>query len=91
MVDAAAFVGRTIVVAAHRVRFALVRLAIHDPDAAAISFPAGNAGSEVLVGISDALVVFLFELVFVGVRIGIAPAPEFFDKALALVVSLRVS
>src|ERR1043165_804517 len=40
-----------------------------------------------LVGVCDALVVFLFELVFVGVGIRIAATPELFDKAFALVVS----
>jgi hypothetical protein len=40
----------------------------------------------VLVRVSDALVVFLFELVLVSVRIRIAAAPEFLDEAFALVV-----
>jgi len=66
--------------------FELVRLSIHDPDSAAISFPAGDAGRKVLVRVSNALVVFLFELVFVSVRIRIATPPEFLDKPLALVV-----
>src|SRR6185503_14007001 len=39
-----------------------------------------------LVGISNALVVLLFELVFIGIRIRIAPAPEFLDKPLPLVI-----
>src|SRR5713226_2116059 len=65
----------------------LVGFSPGDVDAAAISFPARDAGSVMLVSIGDALVVFLAEFVFVGVRIGIAAAPELFDKALPLVVS----
>ena len=41
------------------------------------------------VRIGDAFVVFLAILVFIGVRIWIAASPEFFDKALALVVGLQ--
>ena len=39
-----------------------------------------------LVGIGDALVILLAIFVFVSIRIGIAPAPEFLDEAFALVV-----
>jgi hypothetical protein len=67
--------------------FAFIWLSEHDPDAAAIRFPAGYAGAEMLVGIGDSLVIFLFKLVLVSVRIRIAPAPEFLDEAFALVVS----
>ncbi len=42
-----------------------------------------------LVSIGDALVVFLAEFVFVRVRIGIAAAPELFDKPFALVVGRK--
>jgi len=42
-----------------------------------------------LVGIGDALVVFLFEFVFVGIGIGIAPAPELFNEPLALVIGCK--
>jgi len=43
-----------------------------------------------LVGVSDALVIFLAILVFVGVGIGIAPPPKLLDKALALIVGLEL-
>src|SRR4051794_1967884 len=67
-------------------RFALVRLAVHDPDAAAVSFPTGYAGAEVLIRVCDSFVVFLFEFVLVSVRIGIAPAPKFLDESFSFVV-----
>jgi hypothetical protein len=67
--------------------FALIGLAVHDPDPATICFPTGYAGAEVLVRVCDSFVIFLFELVFIGIRIGITPAPKLFDKAFALVVS----
>src|SRR5438046_5298794 len=69
--------------------FSFVGLAIHDPDPTAIRLPAGNAGSEMLVSIGNALVVFLAKFVFVRVRIGIAAAPELFDKPFALVVGRK--
>ena len=68
-------------------RFPLVGLAVHNPDATPVGFPARNAGAEVLVGVCDAFVVFLFKLVFVGIWIRVAPAPKFLDEAFALVVS----
>src|SRR6185369_14247775 len=83
----AAFVRRTLVRSAHRVRFAFIGLAVHDPDAATIRFPTWYAGAEVLVGVCDSFVVLLFELVLVSVRIGIAPAPKFLDESFAFVVS----
>ena len=43
-----------------------------------------------LVGVGDALVIFLAILVFVGVGIGIAPPPKLLDKALALIVGLEL-
>ena len=70
--------------------FSLVRLAVHDVDTAAVGLPAGDTRRVVLVGVSDALVVFLAKFVFVGVRIRIAPPPEFFDKPFALVVSFQL-
>src|SRR5438067_10235862 len=66
-----------------------VGLAVHDVNAAAISFPSGNAGGIVLVRVSDALVILFAVLVFVRVRVGIAPAPELFDKVFALIVGLE--
>src|SRR5205823_8222426 len=56
---ATALVRFTVVSSAGRVGFSLVRLSIHDVDAAAVRFPAGDAGGIVLVGVSDALVIFL--------------------------------
>jgi len=41
----------------------------------------------VLVSVGDTLVILFLEFVFLGVRIRVAAAPEFFDEALALVVS----
>src|SRR6266850_1644101 len=70
--------------------FGLVRLAPGYIDAAAVSLPAGNARRIVFVGIGDALVVLLTKLVFIGVRIGIAPAPELFDETFALVVGFKL-
>ncbi len=69
--------------------FNLVRLAPGDVDAAAVGLPARNTRGIVFVGISDALVVLLTKLVLIGVRIRIAPAPELFNKALALVVGFE--
>src|SRR5688572_21544124 len=66
--------------------FSAIRLAVHDPDPAAIRFPPGDTGAEVLVGVSYALVIFLFKFVLVGVRIRVTAAPEFLDEAFALVV-----
>ena len=43
-----------------------------------------------LVGIGDALVVLLAKLVFISVRIGIAPAPELFNETFALVVGFEL-
>src|SRR2546422_566934 len=70
--------------------FGLVGFAPHDIDAAAIGFPSRNAGSEMLVGIGDALVIFLAILVFVGVGIGVPSPPKLLDKALALIVGLEL-
>src|SRR5437660_2670613 len=70
--------------------FGLVGFAPHDIDTAAIGFPSGYAGSEMLVGVGDALVIFLAILVFVGVRIGIAAPPKLLDEALALIVGLEL-
>src|SRR5678815_2336338 len=66
----AAFIRWTLIRSTHRVRFALIRLAVHDPDAAAIRFPTWDTGAEVLVRVCDSFVVFLFELVLVGIWIG---------------------
>ena len=67
-------------------RINFIRLAIDDVDAAAIGSPAGNARREVLVGVSDALVVLFLIFVLFGVRRGIAALPEGFDEVVALLV-----
>ena len=67
-------------------RINLIRLAIDDVDAAAIGSPAGNARREVLVGVSDALVVLFLVFVLFGVRRGIAALPEGFNEVVALLV-----
>ena len=43
-----------------------------------------------LVGVGDAAVVLFLELVFDGVRRGVAAQPELLDELLALVVGLQV-
>ena len=67
-------------------RINLIRLAIDDVDAAAIGSPAGNARREVLVGVSDALVVLFLVFVLFGVRRGVAALPEGFNEVVALLV-----
>ena len=67
-------------------RLDFIRLAEHDVDAAAICFPARNAGCKMLVRIGNALVMFFLEFVLFGVRRGIAALPEGFNKVIALFV-----
>src|SRR3954462_879988 len=69
--------------------FDFIRLAVDDVDAAAVGLPAGNAGGVVLVRVGDAFVVFLAIFIFIGVRIRIAPAPEFFDEPFAFFVGFE--
>ena len=85
-----AFIRFAVVSAARRVSFSLVRLAVHDPDAAAVGLPAGNARREMFVRVSDTFVIFLAIFVFVGVRVRIATPPEFFDKPFALFVGFQL-
>src|SRR5437868_5983026 len=66
--------------------FDIVRLAPDDVDAAAIGHPSGFSGSEALVRVGDAFVVFFFVFVFDGVRSGITTEPELFDELLALFI-----
>ena len=54
-------------------------------DAPAVRPPAGNSGSEALVGVSDAPVVFFFEFVLKGIGRGVAAQPELLDKLFPLV------
>ena len=83
---AAALLLRTIVGAAGGMRLDLVGGAPHDVNAAAIGLPAWNAGSEMLVGISDAAIVLFLVLVFRSVGSGIATQPELLDELVALLV-----
>ena len=62
---------------------------VGDINAAAVGLPSGNTGSVVLVGVGDAAVVLFLELVFDGVRAGIAAQPEVLDEALALLIGLQ--
>ena len=64
----------------------LVRRSPHDVDLAAVGLPAGNAGSEVLVGVGNAAVVLFLKCVFGRIGIGIAPLPERLDKLLPFLV-----
>src|SRR5204862_8012081 len=68
----------------------LIRRHVDDVDSAAVGFPAGDAGGEVLVGVGDAAVLFFFELVFYGVSGGVTPLPESFDEVIALLVIRRL-
>ena len=72
-----------------RMAFLLVGRTVGDVDPAAIGLPAGDGGREMVVGIRDAPVVFLFEFVFRRAGSGIAAQPELFDEVLALRVGLQ--
>src|SRR5579862_7628754 len=63
-----------------------VRLAKSNVDVTAVGLPAGFAGGKVLIGVGNTPVVFLAELVFRRVWIGIAPEPELFDERVAFLV-----
>src|SRR5215510_3357021 len=69
--------------------FDFVRLSPGDVDSAAVSFPAGDAGSEVLVRVGDSFVILFAKFIFIGVRVRIALTPKFLDKPLSLVVGLQ--
>ena len=70
-------------------RFDFVRLAVHDVDAATVRFPAGNAGSEMFVGVRNAFVVIVFVFVVESVRARIAAQPEGFDELFALFIGFK--
>src|SRR5712691_8127581 len=61
-------------------RFDVVGFAVFQIDAAAIGLVSGNAGSEVLVHVSDALVIRFPVFILFGIGIGIATTPEFSDE-----------
>ncbi len=67
-------------------RVDFVRRAVHDVNTPAVGFPARNSRSEMLIGISDAAVVFLFVFVLFRVRRGVAALPEGFNKVVAFFV-----
>lgn len=76
----------TIVGAAGGMRLNFVGRTPEDIDVAAIGLPAGNAGGEALVSISQAAIVLFFVGVDGRFRIGIAAVPEALDELLALFV-----
>ena len=61
-----------------------------DVDTATVQLPAGGARSEMFVGVRDAAVMLFFELVFNGVRGGIAAEPELLDELFALLVGVEL-
>jgi hypothetical protein len=67
-------------------RVNLIGLAVHDVDAAPIRLPAWDAGSEMLVGVGDSLVVLFFVFVLFGVRSGIATLPELLNEVISFFV-----
>src|SRR5579862_3516378 len=67
-------------------RIDLIRRPIHYVHSAAIGFPAGDAGGEVLVGIGHTAIMLFFEFVLDRIRSGIAALPEGFDELVALFV-----
>src|SRR6266446_5013337 len=85
----AAFLNRTLVGAAGRVRLGLVGRAVLDVDHAAVGLPSGNSGSEPLVGIGDAAVMLFAILVLFGIGSGVAAEPELLNELLSLLVGLE--
>src|ERR1700722_461605 len=67
-------------------RINLIRRTVHDVHAAAIGLPPRNTRGKMLVGISNAAVMFFLVFVLFGVRSWVAPLPECFDKVIALFV-----
>ena len=83
---AATFLHRTVVVSARRVRVDRVRLAVRDIDVAAVGLPSRLARGEVLVGIGNAGVMLILELVVVGVRVRVPAQPELLDELVPLLI-----
>src|SRR3989442_15085744 len=83
---AAAFFHRPVVRPAGRMGIYFIGRAPDDVHAAAVRFPTGDAGSVMLVGISNAAIVLLFEIVIREVRIAAAAQPKLFNELLALFV-----
>src|SRR5882762_3067406 len=70
--------------------FYFVSRAPHDVHAAAIGFPAGNSRCKVLIGISDATVVFLFEIVVGKIGIIATAKPKLLNELLALFIGVEL-
>ena len=84
--SATLFLGTNVRPAA-RVGVYFISRPVHDVDSPAIRLPARNPGGEMLVGVSDAAVVLLFEFIFLAAGIRIAPIPKILNKRLFLFVS----
>src|SRR5687768_2755907 len=66
--------------------FDRIGLAPRDVYAAAAGCPSRDAGSVVLVGVGDTLVILFAVFVLFRVRVGVAAAPEILDEVLTLLV-----
>ena len=88
---AAALFRGPLIAAAGGVRIDVVGLAVGDVDVAAVGLPTRLAGRKVLVGIGDAPVVFLAELVLRRIGIRVTAQPEVLDKGVALFVVAQSS
>ncbi len=86
---AAALFNGSLVGAATRMGVDGVRLAESDIDVAAVRFPARLAGRKVLIGILDAGIVLVAELVVGRLGVRVAPKPKVFDELLTLFVILQ--
>src|SRR5256712_4973552 len=64
---------RPLICATRGMRLNLIRRPVDYIDSAAVAFPAGDTGGEVLVGVGDAPVILLFRLAFYGVKGGGTP------------------
>ena len=69
------------------VRLDLVGRAVHDIDPPAIGPPTLQAGRVLLIGVSDAPVIFFLELVLRVTGVGIAPLPEGLNELFPLIIS----
>jgi len=67
-------------------RLDFIGLAEYDVDAATIGLPSRDTGSEVLVGVGDALVVLFLIFVLFGIGSGVAALPERLNEVVALFV-----
>src|SRR6266850_6285132 len=86
----ATFFHGAIVGATSGMGFYFVGRAPHDVHAPAISFPTGNSRSVMLIGIGDATIVFLFEIVVGKIGIIAAAKPKLLDELLALFIGVEL-